>query len=253
MRNIKITIIKCMLSIAALAMILNIMCCIGADEIHAAQMPEFEISSAEGRIGDVVKITVSVKSNPGIAGAAFKLKYDEDILTLVSAGADTGIFKSAVVNTKEKGFVGFVYAGVNDISDDGTVLVVEFRIIDAVTISETELLLENLDICNANEEIITSSTKFGKIEITDYAPESESVKIQENERFEQAIQSGQNEYEEQNELNGHSELGKEPEQDNTDYDNRDARSKGYEYLYVAAVVLLVFVAVGVYRYYKKDK
>lgn len=112
MRNIKITIIKCMLSIVALAMILNIMCCIGADEIHAAQMPEFEISSAEGRIGDVVKITVSVKSNPGIAGAAFKLKYDKDILTLVSAG-------------------------VNDISDDGTVLVVEFRIIDAVTISET--------------------------------------------------------------------------------------------------------------------
>jgi len=52
-----------------------------------ADSPTINVSSASGKAGDEVTVTISLDHNPGIAGYGLTLLYDTDRLTFISAEA----------------------------------------------------------------------------------------------------------------------------------------------------------------------
>ena len=71
------------------------MICAGAVSVFAESSPTFAVEQNTGSAGNIVKVNVNVKNNPGIAAALINITYDEAVLELQSI--DNGTVMSGCI------------------------------------------------------------------------------------------------------------------------------------------------------------
>lgn len=93
-----------------------------------AANPQLTVTNVQGLPGDTVKVTVSIKNNPGFGGMAFDLNYDNSVLDVVSyvkgIGSDICVDSENIYPDK----INFQYAGLNNQTGDGALVTVDFKI-----------------------------------------------------------------------------------------------------------------------------
>lgn len=143
----------------------------GSSEAKAATEAKIEVSSATGYEGDTVTVDVSVTENPGMCGITIGIKYDKTVLTVVDAVCVDDVFSSndVIVNQDGDGFVGYMYAGIEDKTTTGKLLTITFKInggaavgASAITASDVNGIME---ASNFNGDAVGLTTNAGKVTV----------------------------------------------------------------------------------------
>ncbi|MBE6741410.1 MAG: hypothetical protein E7570_03815 [Ruminococcaceae bacterium] len=132
------------------------------------------VSNVTATPGSTVSVDVKIANNPGILGAVFTLRYDEN-LTLVNA--TSGDAFSALAMTKPGRFQSpcqFTWDGI-ELSDsdikDGTILTLEFQVSEEAeddSQCEVELTYNNGDIVDSNLNAVSLSITNGSVKVIDF-------------------------------------------------------------------------------------
>ena len=141
------------LSAATCLMTAAMFAVMGTGEVSADTAAQLKASAAQGYEGDTVQVTVSLEQNPGIAAAVFKVGYNPSVLSVVTAKeAEGSILGRPTVNPGGAGFVGYSYADIEDVTESGDLLTIEFKIAEGAPIGTTDITVYGLDFANANED-----------------------------------------------------------------------------------------------------
>lgn len=143
-------------------------------ETDIAEGPVIELETIYGNPGDVVKAVVDLQRNPGILGMVLSLEYDESAMRLLNAengNAVSDVLTLTVSNELSSG-VKFVWDGLElkpDDIKDGTLLVLEFEILDSATEGKRYPLQLSYDsgaVVDNNLEVVNPQIHQGYMEVT---------------------------------------------------------------------------------------
>lgn len=118
-------------------------------EILYAVRAALVVSEVSGCVGDEVQVTVSMMENPGIMAAALKVDYDSEKLELIAV-EDAGLLKGFVSGddlAEDPFYLSWEGADEN-ITEDGVIATLTFRIKDTCTVGDEAAITLNF---NANE------------------------------------------------------------------------------------------------------
>ena len=140
--------VLCMLSLSFSGMITS----------HAASSANVTVDSTYGNRGDTVNVAVKLSRNSNLQAFGFNLKYDRNVLELVSATKGGAVASTqAIVNTLTLGKVVFSCVSSNTpITNTGSVLDLEFKIKSTATYGNSVL---DLNVTEA------SDGEFNEVEI----------------------------------------------------------------------------------------
>jgi len=125
--------------------------------------------AAEGYTGDEINIPVAIIDNPGVAGFVLDMTYDGDVLELISAepgeltGYLDGVSDEPVEDGQDNGRmrrVRVVWAGSKNITGDGELYVVKFRINDNAPEGDYPLVLGYKEGNISNERLTVLSPRL---------------------------------------------------------------------------------------------
>lgn len=142
----------------------------------AKKQVTLSVQSQTAKPGATVDVTVDVKDNPGILGAAVSLKYDEG-LTLTDATAGDAF--SSLVLTKQGKIQSpckFVWDGQEITADDikdGTILKLSFKVSDTAKSGESYKISVSCDagdMVDADLNAVDVKTEDGEIGISAFTP-----------------------------------------------------------------------------------
>lgn len=133
----------------------------------------YSISSALGRAGDTVSVTVSAKRNPGIAGFRHTIHFDPTVLKFISVEGEEVLQPGNLVVNEEQagsGQITLVWFNPTDIKADGELYTLTFEILEgaAAGASDVTLSFEEKDNQNAAGEYVFFQTSSGVVEVADY-------------------------------------------------------------------------------------
>lgn len=142
----------------------------------AKKQVTLSVQSQTAKPGATVDVTVDVKDNPGILGAAVSLKYDEG-LTLTDATAGDA-FSSLVLTKpgKIQSPCKFVWDGQEITADDikdGTILKLSFKVSDTAKSGESYKISVSCDagdMVDADLNAVDVKTEDGEIGISAFTP-----------------------------------------------------------------------------------
>lgn len=82
--------------------------------------------------GDILEVVVDIKNNPGFAGLGYEVEYDEDYLVPVSCelGVGASSCTTSMTNNIETNPIAFVYSASSNISGDGMLATIKFKVAD---------------------------------------------------------------------------------------------------------------------------
>ncbi len=114
--------------------------------VSAATAPTITISNVTARSGDNVSVNVSIADNPGIMAIAFCITYDSDVLDYV--GSESGFITDYIIKDHtNEGCLSVVSVSNEDVTSNGTMFTVSFKINDTAALGSYEI-----GIINANPE-----------------------------------------------------------------------------------------------------
>ncbi len=131
--------------------------------------PTFIVSSASARAGDTIDVAISIKNNPGIAGAKLTVTYNSK-LTLISAvegSALEAIDYTAPANLNS-GCAFNWDSLIGEATADGTVILLTFKVSDDVSVGDIlEITCSYVDgdIYDENIEDVSLDCKNGSVTI----------------------------------------------------------------------------------------
>lgn len=126
--------------------------------------PTITVGTVSGSKGDTVKVPVEISGNPGIMAFLLEFNYDKDALEYT--GYKEGNFLTGYDVNATEGTVKFLNLEDKDVKKDGTLIYLEFKILDdSKSESEIELVIGENSICNYNEETIDVAAVNGKVKI----------------------------------------------------------------------------------------
>lgn len=142
------------------------------DEIDES-LPTVEVESVVGRSGEEVTVDVSITNNVGIAGFALEVKYDNTILTPVSAVKGDVLTGSVLSNIDQGGdmsqytSVYTQWSNPSNVMDDGVLYTLTFKINEDAEEGIIPLTLNYIedDIANQKYETVLINAKNGQIEV----------------------------------------------------------------------------------------
>ena len=163
------------------------------DKAQAAEKAVLQISTVSGHRGDEVSVTVSLTSNPGIAGLVFSLTFDNKVLKLVDvkepANTDDEfifyepIIKNDAINDTSINYIGYAFAsGKSNITKTGIVYTATFKILDEAAIGTTQLNIagrngqDTADVSNIDEKAVPIEVTAGSVTVTCEHKHTETVK-----------------------------------------------------------------------------
>ena len=129
-------------------------------------MSLLSVSGMTAKAGDTVSVTISLANNPGIAALAFRVSYPKGAMTLESAVAG-GLFGSATLNTSTGMFL---FDNAADVTENGTLLTLTFRVSDMAVLGEYRISVEIVSCNNAAEERVVICGGQANIEVRDVLP-----------------------------------------------------------------------------------
>lgn len=163
------------------------------DKAQAAEKAVLQVSTVSGYRGDEVSVTVSLTSNPGIAGLVFSLTFDNKVLKLVDvkepANTDDEfifyepIIKNDAINDTSINYIGYAFAsGKSNITKTGIVYTATFKILDEAAIGTTQLNIagrngqDTADVSNIDEKAVPIEVTAGSVTVTCEHKHTETVK-----------------------------------------------------------------------------
>ena len=163
------------------------------DKAQAAEKAVLQVSTVSGHRGDEVSVTVSLTSNPGIAGLVFSLTFDNKVLKLVDvkepANTDDEfvfyepIIKKDAINDTSINYIGYAFAsGKSNITKTGIVYTATFKILDEAAIGTTQLNIagrngqDTADVSNIDEKAVPIEVTAGSVTVTCEHKHTETVK-----------------------------------------------------------------------------
>lgn len=133
--------------------------------VNEAPVPENSaqliMSSSDTMAGKEVVVTLSVKNNPGIAGLAISLKYDENVLTLKET-KNGGLF-SGFTAAKN-----FAWDESNDVVEDGILATYTFTVAEDAQAGDYSIEVLIRSCTNENLDDVELLTTNGRISIIDF-------------------------------------------------------------------------------------
>lgn len=137
--------------------------------------PKVIVKNTKATAGDNVQITISIENNPGIWGTAFRLPIDTEVFEFVSADTNGSIFSQFGVCGYDEAAKAYKFNGynrdlMNNITEDGTVVVITLKVKDGVEAGEYKLSakLSERDIINADGAMVSFASVEGTVEVIDY-------------------------------------------------------------------------------------
>ncbi len=127
------------------------------------------ISSGIVAVGRTRKITVDLSENSKAAAIQFSLKYDPNVLEVVSCNAGE-LVSGATLNYAEAGTIGFAWESINVISESGSLLEIEFRVKDDAAVQKTAIEIDDEEefiFRRADKSIIEIGTEEGFLNIVE--------------------------------------------------------------------------------------
>ena len=163
------------------------------DKAQAAEKAVLQISTVSGHRGDEVSVTVSLTSNPGIAGLVFSLTFDNKVLKLVDvkepANTDDEfifyepVIKNDAINDTSINYIGYAFAsGKSNITKTGIVYTATFKILDEAAIGTTQLNIagrngqDTADVSSIDEKAVPIEVTAGSVTVTCEHKHTETVK-----------------------------------------------------------------------------
>ena len=129
--------------------------------------PTFALSDAEGRVGDLITVALSLQNNPGIISLKLAVAYDEDVLALTSL--ETKDFQDVSFGplTSNPVAVNWIDATHPNSTANGTVAVLTFRILATDPQGETAITLsyDAEDVFDENYQNVTFATSAGTVTV----------------------------------------------------------------------------------------
>ena len=96
---------------------------------------QVSVSSATAEKGDTVKVNVSLSGNPGLWAIKVKVAYDSSALQIKSMSSG-GVFPaSEAICNESKGVYVATASGLEDVTGNGTLFTVEFKVLDGAAAS----------------------------------------------------------------------------------------------------------------------
>ncbi len=144
----------------------------GSSTPTPADTASVNVASVSATPGLKVEVPVSISKNPGIAGAAFTVKYDKTALTLDELKAGT-VFSSGTFTSKiDSGLVQWYYAGESGIKTNGVMFTAVFTVNPSAAngnYSVTVGLLndENANFTDHNGAEVPVTFAAGKVIVSD--------------------------------------------------------------------------------------
>lgn len=163
------------------------------DKAQAAEKAVLQVSTVSGHRGDEVSVTVSLTSNPGIAGLVFSLTFDNKVLKLVDvkepANTDDEfifyepIIKDDAINDTSINYIGYAFAsGKSNITKTGIVYTATFKILDEAAIGTTQLNIagrngqDTADVSSIDEKAVPIEVTAGSVTVTCEHKHTETMK-----------------------------------------------------------------------------
>lgn len=131
-----------------------------------------EISTVSGAKGEVVDVTVGLKSDDVYSGN-FTIRYDSKVLELVSANSEAVPSIYCVVNGADEGTVRVTFTGVAEPIKDTVLCKLVFRITADTPTGGSAVSAEQLRLYNANGVLVDASAIAGSVAKKDGASRSE--------------------------------------------------------------------------------
>lgn len=112
---------------------------------RAADNPKIYADEMNASAGDEIKIPVKISGNTGLMGMGVKVSYDKNVLTLQNVSM--GKILSGVFDYKEQetgDAFDAMWAGADEVSQDGEVFVMAFQVASGIKSQNTELTISYL-------------------------------------------------------------------------------------------------------------
>ena len=122
---------------------------------------QISVESVTASSGQTVRIAVALKNNPGIAGLAVSLKYDESVLSL-KATENGGLF-SGFTAAKN-----FAWDECNDIFADGVLATFTFKVAENAQAGDYSIEILLRSCTNENFDDVELFTTSGKVSVRDF-------------------------------------------------------------------------------------
>lgn len=142
--------------------------------VSALPASSISISSGEGHEGDTVKLSVSIANNTGFGGISINVNFDKNVLEFVGAecklaGGYSEISPAATANADAS--VNLAYVGIENISANGEIFALSFKIKEGVALGDSALTLVFDDASFAYDgdllKDFTATVSGGKIKVTE--------------------------------------------------------------------------------------
>ena len=117
------------ITITVLAVLLLLQVCAIASYVVAQSEPKIALSSGQGYAGDTVELTVSVEDNTGFGSLELTVGFDKNVLEFVGAECElSGGMAQFTPAVDADGFVVLTYAGIENVTSNGNIFTLIFRI-----------------------------------------------------------------------------------------------------------------------------
>lgn len=136
--------------------------------VYSTELPIISVSGAAGKPGDTVKVDVSISNNPGIASYRLKPNFDNTKLMPMSVSGEgiTSNIQQTGVDLSSIDYVTVVWANESDLTDNGVLFSVYFKIIsDSAEIIPINLSYTQGDICNQNLDDVLPVLSNGAVTV----------------------------------------------------------------------------------------
>ena len=120
--------------------------------VNAEGDPSFELTKAYGNAGDTVQVELKINNNPGITAFSVSIGYSTDDLELIGID-DEGLFEFAISYGKLDAnpvTISWYAADSGNKTDNGTVAVLKFRILDEAENSQVMITYDPENVFDSN-------------------------------------------------------------------------------------------------------
>lgn len=146
-------------------------------DVHAQTVPTVTVSNSVGNHEQTVEVKISIKDNPGVLAMAFCVQYNSSAFEYVGY-KDGYLTDYNIKDHKTKGYVSFVNVEDSDVSQNGTMLTLCFKIKKTAALGKYDVSILNNNpekygdslhnsFANSKEQYIVPVLENGSITVTD--------------------------------------------------------------------------------------
>ena len=130
------------ITITVLAFLLLLQVCAIASYVVAQSEPKIALSSGQGYAGDTVELTVSVEDNTGFGSLELTIGFDKNVLEFVGAECElSGGMAQFTPASAADGFAVLTYTDIENVTSNGNIFTLIFRIKGGAPSGESPLTL----------------------------------------------------------------------------------------------------------------